>query len=1034
MENELERIGGPLVKSLAGSNFGDVMIVGGGISGIQAALDLATAGFKVYLVDKSPTIGGHMSQLDKTFPTNDCSMCIESPKFVECSRHPNIEIMTYTEVDRIEGETGDFNVTLIKKPRYVIEDKCTGCTSCVEYCPVTYPDKFNQEISGNKAIHIYFSQAIPLVTYIDESCRYLKDKTCTVCQAVCKNEAIDFTQTAQKVEIKVGAIVLSPGFEPFDPKLGNNYGYGKFENVVTSMDYERLLCSTGPYEGEILRASDKKHPKKIAWIQCVGSRQVIPGGNSYCSAVCCTYAQKHVILTKDHDPDAECTIFHNDIRSYGKDFERFYARTEKLPGVRFIRSYVSIGKENPETKNVSIRYATTDDGVKEEEFDMVVLSVGLNPPKDFKGLADKFGVELNEHGFCKTNPVNPMQTTRPGIFISGAFGGPMDIPESVVSASGAGSQCGELLDYRRGDLAQERIYPLERDVSQEEPRVGVYVCHCGANIGRIVNVPSTVEYALTLPNVVHAEDNLFICSTDAAKHISDSIREKNINRVVVAACTPRTHEPLFRDTLREGGINPYFFEFCNIREHCSWVHSKEQEAATQKAKDLVRMSVARTALLEPLQEYNLPVNRAVLVLGGGVAGITSALSIANQGHDVHLVEKDTDLGGMARRLHYTLEGLDVQAYLGGLISKAYQHPLIHVYTNAAVTEADGYVGNFVTKVQSQDRVTEIKHGAAIIATGAQVYEPTEYLYGQDERVMTHLELEEKIAQGDENLINSESLVMIQCVGCRNEDRNYCSRICCSESIKNALKLKEVNPEMDIHILFRDIRTYGFKEDYYREASSKDIKFIRYEPHDQPQVEAAQDEDGQPVLRVTVTDYVLGKQLEIDANAIALAAAVIPSAASQEIAGLFKVTLSPDGFFQEAHAKLRPVDFAAEGVYLCGIAHYPKLLSETISQAYGAAGRVLTLLSHDTVTASGSVCEVNENDCISCGACISVCSYGAIEFRETPHGKKATVNPVLCKGDGLCNAKCPTGAIALKHYTHEQLYRQIDASAPEEIIQ
>lgn len=941
--------------------------------------------------------------------------------------------MTYTEVERVEGGAGDFKVTLIKKPRYIDESKCTGCATCVEYCPVVYPDQYNQEISKNKAIHIYFAQAIPLVTYVDETCLYLKEKKCKICEGVCKNKAINFNQEPEQVEVKVGAIILALGFEPFDPRVRKEYRYGEFTNVVTSLDYERLLSPTGPYEGEILRASDGKHPHKIAWIQCVGSRQVTAGNNSYCSAVCCTYAQKQVILTKEHDPDAECTIFHNDIRSYGKDFERYLKRTEELPGVRFIRSYVSIVKEDPQSKNITIRYTTPEEGVKEEEFELVVLSIGLAPPADFKGLAEKFGIELDGHGYCKVNPANPMKTSRPGIFVSGAFQGPLDIPESVFSASGAGSQCGELLAYRRGKLTKEKVYPPERDTLEEEPRIGVFVCHCGSNIRRVVDVPSVVEYALTLSNVVHAQEQVFSCASNSAKEIVDVINEKRLNRVVVAACSPRTLEPLFRETLREAGLNQYYFEMANIREHCSWVHARESEEATRKAKDIVRMAVARAAYLQPLQEIELTVHKAALVVGGGVAGMTCALSIANQGHEVHLVEKEKELGGMARRIYFTLEGMDVQAYLKELIQKVYQHPLIHVYTNAVITEAEGYIGNFVTKVKYDRGVSEIKHGAVVIATGAEVYRPKEYLYDQDERVMTHLELEEKIAQREERVVNARSLVMIQCVGCRNEERDYCSRVCCSEAIKNALKLKELNPEMDIYVLFRDIRTYGLKEDYYREAAEKEVRFIRYEPDNQPQVEAAEDEEGRPVLRVTVKDPILGQELAIDADLVSLAVAVIPSADTGEVANFFKVDLSPDGFFKEAHVKLRPVEFATDGVYLCGMAHYPKFLPETINQSYGAAGRVLTLLSRDIVTVSGAVCEVDEQKCMGCGACVEVCAYNAIELRDTRQGKKAGVIPVLCKGDGLCNTKCPTGAIQLKHFTDEEFLSQIDAVVSEEVI-
>jgi len=1009
--------------------FADVMVVGGGISGIQASLDLAASGFRVYLVEKSPAIGGKMAQLDKTFPTNDCSMCIESPKFIECARHPNIEILTYTEVDSVEGEVGDFKVTLVKKPRYILEERCTGCTTCVEYCPVKVPDPFNQELSANKAIHIYFSQAVPLVTYIDDDCLYLKERKCRICTSVCENAAIDFSQKPEILEVKVGAIVLAMGYDIFDPGKRGDYGYGKMANVVTSLDFERLLCSTGPFEGEIRRPSDGRHPKKLAWIHCVGSRQLIEGGNTYCSAVCCTYTQKQVILTKDHDPEAQCTIFHNDIRSYGKDFERFYQRAARLPGVRFIRSYVSVGREIPETKNVTIRYSTFPQGVQEEEFEMVVLSVGLNPPKDAPELARKFGIELDSHGFCKTNPRNPIETTRPGIFVSGTFRGPMDIPESVVSASGTNALCGEILKLRRGKLSRKREYPPERDVSAEEPKIGVFVCHCGANIGRVVDVPSTVEYASRLPHVVHAEESLFICSTDAAEKLAKSIKEKGLNRVVVAACTPRTHEPLFRDTLREAGINQYFFEMANIREHCSWVHAREKEKATEKAKDLIRMSVARAKMLEPLREYELPVDKRVLVVGGGIAGMTSALSLAAQGFEVYLVEKEEDLGGMARRLHYTLEGLDVQSYLSDLKKKVYQHPLIHVMTGTQVSEVTGYVGNFTTTVRSNGRSTAIRHGVAIIATGAEQYTPEEFLYGKDPRVLTQLELEGLVAKRDGRLMELETVVMIQCVGCRDEKRNYCARICCNQAIKNALKLKELNPKVDVYVLFRDMRTYGFAEDYYLEASNKDVKFIRYEPSAKPDVEPWE-EDGKSFLRVTVPDPILEKKIALDADMVVLSAAVVPSEGTQEMAKLFKVPLSPDGFLQEAHVKLRPVDFAAEGVFLCGSAHYPKHITETISQAYGAAGRALTVLSQDFVIASGAVCEVDEERCVSCGACITCCTYGAIEFHDTPKGKKARVNPVLCKGDGLCNAKCPTGAIILKHFTDEEIISQIDAAMEE----
>ena len=1012
--------------NVAAATYGDVMVVGGGISGIQAALDLATAGFKVFLVEKAPTIGGKMAELDKTFPTNDCSMCIESPKFIECDRHPNIEIMTNTEVAEVEGEAGNFTITLVKKPRYVNEDLCTGCTVCVEYCPIKIPDPFNQNLSENKAVHIYFSQAVPLVPYIDEECLYLKDEKCNICVGACKNGAIDLKQLPERKVLNVGAVVLAPGFSPFDPSQRGDYGYNDLANVVTSLEYERLMCATGPHEGEILRPSDGEHPHKIAWIHCVGSRQILDGGNSYCSSVCCSYVQKQVILTFDHDADTQATIFHNDIRSYGKDFERFYQRAESLPGVEFIRSYVEIGREIPGSKNVTLRYATDNEGVKEQEFDLVVLGIGLEAPKGSGKLAEQFGVRLNTHGFCETSPTNPMATSREGIYVSGAFQGPMDIPESVTTASGAGALASALLAYRRGKLAVDRVYPEERDTAEEEVRVGVFACHCGANIGRVVNIPSLVEYSEGLDNVVHAEEGLFICSTDAAAGISETIKEKRLNRVVVAACTPRTHEPLFRDTLREGGINQYFFEMANIREHCSWVHSKQKEEATAKAKDIVRMSVARAAHLAPLNEFELPVTPTALVVGGGVAGMTAALNIAEQGFEVTLVERSNDLGGMARRIHETHDGLDVQATLEDLIKRVYKHQLVRVLHNATITEVTGYVGNFETTVQWEGRTGTILHGAAILATGASEYVPTEHLYGQDDRVLTQLELEGRAHDPDDDLAQTGSVAMIQCVGCRQTDRNYCARVCCNQAIKNSLRLKKLNPEMEVTVFFRDMRTYGFGEDKYREAADQGVRFVRFEPEDEPTVEAAHGESG-PVLRITAPDPILQCKLAIDAELLVLSAAVVPSDGSDQAGKHFKVAKNPDGFFQEAHVKLRPVDFGADGVFLCGTAHYPKHISETIASAYGAAGRAASLLSQPTVTASGSVCHVDDDACIACGACVTACTYGAIQMVNTPKGKKAEVNAVLCKGDGLCSAKCPTTAIILDHYTDDAIFGQIDAA-------
>jgi heterodisulfide reductase subunit A len=1003
---------------------GTVMVVGAGVSGIQAALDAAKVGFKVYLVDKGPAIGGKMAQLDKTFPTNDCSMCILSPKFIECSTDPNIEIVTDTVVERVEGEPGDFLVTLLRQPRYVDAEKCTGCGTCAEYCPIHVLDTYNEDLATLKCIHLSFPQAVPAVSFVDPAeCLFLKRRICQICVPTCKNKAIDFHQKERRLEIRAGSLILAPGYETFSPRVQSQYGYGRFRNVVTSLEFERMLSASGPNQGELLRPSDGRHPGKIAWIQCVGSRDKT-AGNPYCSSVCCMYAIKQVILSKEHAPDLQAHILHNDVRAYGKGFEQYYERAKNTPGVRFTWSKVSVLGEDEETGAVRLRYRLNGTEVKEEEFDLVVLSVGLLSPETNRDLAEKLGITVNEYGFCEGSPFSPTETSRPGIYHCGAFHAPMDIPDSVTMASGAASLASRLLNDCRGTLVERREYPDERDVQGEPPRVGVFVCDCGTNIVKTVDVKRVVEYARGLMGVVHAEENTFSCSIDSVTHMAKVIREEGLNRLVVAACTPRTHEPVFQDALREAGLNPYLFEFANIREHCSLVHMNEKRSATEKAKDLVRMAVARATLLEPLYQIAYSVNRAALVIGGGLSGMVAALSLAEQGIPVHLIEKEKEPGGTAGRIHHTLEGDDIQAYLRDLTRKLYENLLIQVYTGARIVDFSGYVGNFNTRIAVGERgtVKEIIHGVTIVATGAEEFRPAMYLYGEDPRVVTQLELEKEIQEGSERVKQSNTLVMIQCVGSRDEERPYCSRTCCSQAVKNALELKELNPAMDIYVLYRDMRTYAFREDFYHQAAERGVIFIRYEKEDHPDVTMAQ-EEGRSVLRVTVTEPTLGGRLLIDADMVVLAAAAVPPAENRALSQLLKVPLNEDGFFMEAHMKLRPVDFATEGIFMCGTAHSPKFIDESIAQAQAAASRALTILTQEELKAGGPVCVVTARKCSGCGLCRQVCPYQAIALREEG---VAVVNQALCKGCGVCVSSCRSGALDMAGVSDQQTWSLIQA--------
>ena len=845
---------------------------------------------------------------------------------------------------------------------------------------------------------------------------------CLECIKACEAKAIDHRMKDEQLEMEVGSIILSPGFDEFEPSLKSEYGYGRFPNVVSSIEFERFLSASGPFKGQVLRPSDQKHPKRVAWIQCVGSRDSHIG-KGYCSSVCCMYATKEAVIAKEHAPEIETTIFFMDMRAYGKDFDKYIERAKKEYGVRYIRSRVSHVKEVPETKNLIIHYETEEGEMVSEEFDLIVLSVGLEPPRSHQEISKIFDIDLNAYGFAETFTFSPLQTSRPGIFVSGAFSGPKDVPETVAQASAAAAEASSLLAEARGTLVIEKEYIPEKNVNYQGPRIGAFICHCGINIGGIVDVPAVVEYTKTLPNVIYAEGNLYTCSQDTQEQIKKMIEEHQLNRVVVASCTPRTHEPLFQDTIREAGLNRYLFDMANIRDQCSWVHMTQPKEATEKAKDLVRMAAAKAALLDPLSTQTVEMNQKALVIGGGFAGMTAAQKIAQAGYEVYLVEKESELGGRARSIHYTLEGNDVQSYLERLSGDVKKDPRIHLMTGTTIEKVEGFVGNFKTQVQNGNEMKEIDHGVIIVATGAEEYRPKEFLYGQDSRIITQKELEEWVVLHPDKLKNLKNVAMIQCIGSRNENRPYCSRICCSDAIKNALKLKSMFPEMNVYILYRDIRTYGFKEDYYEKARETGVLFIRYEPEAEPRLETAGDG-----LGIVVHEPILHDDLLIHTDLLVLSPAIIPVSENERLSKMLKVPLNEDGFFLEAHMKLRPVDFATEGIFLAGLAHSPKSIEESISQANAAAARALTYLSKKELETIGTVSEVDERRCIGCGLCESVCPYKAIEIltKRTIVGEKqvAQVNNALCKGCGTCTASCRSGSIDLKGFTNAEVVAQI----------
>jgi heterodisulfide reductase subunit A len=994
---------------------GSVLIVGGGVGGMQAALDLAEAGYKVHFLQKDSAIGGTMAMLDKTFPTGDCAMCMISPRMVEVARHENIELHTLAEVDAIQGGPGDFTVTVRQQPRYVDPDKCTGCGICEEKCPRKVDSEFNQNLDKRKAIYSVMAQAVPSTRVIDtDNCIYFQRGKCRACEKFCPADAINFEDTEKRYELGVGAVLLSPGLARYDPSVSQEMGYNRWANVMTSVQFERVLSASGPYMGEIKRPGDGRHPRKIAWIQCVGSRDP-HSANPWCSSVCCMYATKQAVIAKEHDEGVEPTIFFMDMRAFGKDFDKYVTQARDKYGVRYQRSMISAVYEDAETGDLVLRYADENGVLVDESFGLVVLSVGLEPNADAAEFARTFGIEANEHGFAATSPYSPVETSREGVYVLGTYQGPKDIPETVVQGSAAAGKAMALLGEARGREVESRELPPERDVESEEPRIGVFVCHCGVNIAQTVDVERVVEAVRDLPGVAHAENMLYSCSQDSQERIKQLVQEQGLNRVLVASCTPRTHEPLFQETIRDAGLNKYLFELADIREQCSWCHMGDKERATQKAIGITRMHIAKLRHMRPVQPGAVNVTSHGLVVGGGIAGMTAALSLAEQGFGVHLVEREDRLGGLLRNVRMLLGREDVQEFLARQEERVRGHPNISVHLNAEVTRTDGYVGNFTTTLSNGER---FEHGAVILATGGTEYQPQEYGYEESDKVLTQRELENAIAEG--SFAPGGHVAMIQCIGSREEPHNYCSRVCCQDALKNALAIKQRWPETHVTILYRDLRSYGLREDFYQKAREAGVLFMHFDLDGKPEADLSGDR-----ISISCHDRILDRDVVMEADHLVLSAGLRPHPEGQKTGDIYKLTRNEDGYFMEAHVKLQPVDFPSEGLFLAGLAHAPKNLDETVGQAEAAAGRAGILLAKEELEVSGLIAKHDSDLCMSCLSCFRICPFDSPYIDEEGRVRH---NEVKCTGCGLCAGVCPSKAFQVNNFTDQQIKAMIDEAA------
>jgi heterodisulfide reductase subunit A len=1011
---------------------GSVMVVGAGVGGMRAAVDLADSGYKVYLLDSAPSIGGIVSQLGFMFPTHDCVLCRGtsdhgygcsrpsiSPFLLDHSQHSNIEIMTNSTVVGATGLPGDFRVKVHHRPRYVDVSLCINCDECSQVCPVDLTSEYQAGLVSRKAAYKPSVRAAPNA-YVIEKGPYCEP--CRKCEQICPTKAINLDAEDWFEEISVGAIILAVGYKLYDPTPAEELGYGRYPNVVTGLQYERLASRSGPTEGIIERPSDGKIPERIAWLQCIGSRDQ---EHPYCSSICCMYATKEAVLAKQRLPGVTCEVFIMDERAFSKEYTAYFEQSKELWNIEYTRCRISEIKEDAVSNNLVLHFQDEQGTLRRKTFDMVVLSVGSEPPPKAVALAGDMQIDLNEYGFCKTDKFEPVDTSRPGVFVAGAFATPKEIAETVMDASGAAARCMALLSGKSGTEITKPDYPPERDVSQSPPRVGVFACYCHPTIDEVVDVDAVLAAVGELPEVVHTQALDYGCLPGGPEAIREAIRQHDLNRVVIGACTPRTHLALFHHTIQQEGLNPQLLEFVSLRDNCAWVHSDDPVGATRKAKEEMRVGVARSQYLQPYQKEAREFNRSALVVGGGLAGMTSALAIADEGYDVFLLERGNQLGGNLRSLYRTAEGPNPQRLLQTLIKRVHSHERIALHYNTELIGFEGHVGNFRARLSyagdgDPARCWEIEHGVAVVATGGQEYKGNAFLYGHDPRVVTQLELEKQLFENVDAARELRQVIMIQCVNPPEQQVHYCSRTCCTNTMKNAITIKQINPDCQVYVLYKDLITYGFREEYYTEARERGVIFLRYAEDEQPQVQVNY---GQ--LEVRIRDVILNQPLTFSPDLLALSMAIMPAETNQQLAKILDVPLSSEGFFMEDNLKLRPMDFTREGIFLAGLAHYPKFIEETIAQALATAARAMTILSKDRLEVGGTIAIVDQAKCVGCLTCVRVCPFHIPNIDPKAVGVGAIIGaayiePSLCTGCGTCTSECPADAIQLRHYRDEQL--------------